>query len=149
MPALVSTQLPPFSSPLSPPPLLIFIRQPSPVQSSTGILNTNPFYLKFITGNIRIMPGMQTVTAYNGREYTHTPYNLTVARKERCTFRDASGTLVTPQKEAAAHYHCHVVCLKAVDPAFVPQSLRVPVDILSQLLPIHREYLSGTFGLSI
>ena len=146
MSALVSTQLSPFSSPLSP---LIFIRQPSPVQSSTGILNTNPFYLKFITGNIRICQGCkQSLRTMEGNIPTP-PYNLTVARKERRTFRDASGTLVTPQREAAAHYHCHVVCRKAVDPAFVPQNLRIPVDILSQLLPIHREYLSGTFGLSI
>ena len=65
------------------------------------------------------------------------PYNLTVARKERRTFRDASGTLVTPQREAAAHYHCHVGCINAIDPTFVPQSLNIPVDILSQLSPIH------------
>ena len=37
------------------------------------------------------------------------------------------------------HYHCHFGCIKAV---FVPQSLDVPLDILSQLLPIHWEYFS-------
>ena len=150
-PLLVPTQLPPspasslssLSSPRAPPPL-IFIGQPT----ASPAVNTNPFYLKFITGNIRMCQGCRQSLRTMAGNIPAPPYNLTVARKERRTFRDASGTLVTPQREAAAHYHCCVSCIKAADPTFLPQSLQVPVDILSRLLPIHQEYLSGTFGLT-
>ena len=31
--------------------------------------------------------------------------------------------------ESPAHYHRHIFCIKAVDSTFVPQSLRIPVDV--------------------
>ena len=77
------------------------------------------------------------------------PYDITFARAERCPYRDVLGNLVTPQKKTAAHYHVHIDCVKAADPNFVPMSLHIPSDIYSQLNPVHREYLSGVFELSM
>ena len=72
-----------------------------------------------------------------------------IARAERRQFRDTSGALITPRKKTATHYHCRLDCVVAVEPNFVPLSLYVPTDIYSRLLPVHRQYLYGVFGLSL
>ena len=61
------------------------------------------------------------------------PYDLTIARAERCQFRDTSGTQITPHKETVAHYHCRLDCVVAVEPNFVL------TDIYSRLLLVHRQ----------
>ena len=73
--------------------------------------------------------------------------DLTIARAEIRPYCDSSGNLITPLKESAVHYHCHIWCIKAVEPLFVPSALRIPVDIYNQLTPIHWDYLRGTFGM--
>ena len=91
--------------------------------------NCNPFYLKFITGNIRMCQGC------------------------RHTLRLADGAVPPPLNDliiarAEIHPYRHIWCIKAVvEPLFVPLSLRIPMDIYHQLTPIHWEYLRGTFGL--
>ena len=120
----------------------------SPAQFSVSH-NSNPFYLKFISGNIRICQGCRSSLRATDGTIPLPPYNLTIARAERRTFRDTSGNLVTPNKESVSHYHCQVECIKAVEPFFVPQALRVPVDVHSRLQAIHRDYLSEQFGLSL
>ena len=57
-------------------------------------------------------------------------------RAEIHPYRDSSGNLITPCKESAVHYHCHIWCIKAVEPLFVPSALRIPVDIYNKLTPI-------------
>ena len=51
------------------------------------------------------------------------PNDLTIARAEIHPYRDYSGDLITPCKESAVHYHCHIWCIKAVEPLFVPSAL--------------------------
>lgn len=110
---------------------------------------SNPFYVKFITGNIRMCQGCRTTLRTKEGLTPPPPHDLTIARAERRPYRNASGTLVTPTRETASHYHCREECVKAADPGFVSVSLRVPVDIYNQLNAIHREYLNGQFGLSV
>ena len=151
----------PSSSNLPQPPPLIFVGQsnnyssPQPLStvqsssmSSTLPPNTNPFYLKFIAGNIRICQGCRASLRTEGTIPAQ-PYDLTVARAEKRPYRDSTGNLITPQKCTTSHYHCRVECIQAVEPHFVPRSLRIPADIYSQLSPVHREYLSAVFGLSL
>ena len=38
------------------------------------------------------------------------PFDLVMARAERCTFRDKSGVLVTPLQQQPSHYHIHLDC---------------------------------------
>ena len=41
------------------------------------------------------------------------PFDLVMARAERCTFRVKSGVLVTPQQQQPSHYHIHLDCARA------------------------------------
>ena len=68
------------------------------------------------------------------------PFDLVVTCAER---QDSRGILVTPRSEQAVHYHLNIQCVRAVEPTlnFVPQSLKIPPDILPKLTAIHREYL--------
>ena len=68
--------------------------------------------------------------------------DLTIARAEIRPYCDSSGNLITPHKESAVHYYCHIW---HIEPLFVPSALRIPVDIYNQLIPIHWDYLQGTF----
>ena len=77
------------------------------------------------------------------------PFDLVMARAERCTFRDKSGVLVTPLQQQPSHYHIHLDCARAVEPNFVPLALHVPPDFLPNLTIIHHEYLQLLFGLSL
>ena len=119
------------------------------VSHYTAPANTNPFYLKFVTGNIRVCQGCRNALRRPDGAIPNPPYDLTVARAERRPFRDTSGNLITPKKEIAAHYHCRVECIKAAEPNFVPWSLHIPRDIYHQLGAFHREYLSMAFGLGV
>ena len=75
------------------------------------------------------------------------PHDLTVARAEKQPYHDSSGNLITPRKESTAHYHCHVSCIRAVEPLFIPSSSTIPADIYSCLISTHWEYIQGTFNI--
>ena len=57
------------------------------------------------------------------------PNYLTIARAEIRPYGDSSENLITPHKESTVHYHCHIWCIKAVEPLFDPLSLGIPMDI--------------------
>ena len=122
----------------------------TPRSQSSSILppNTNPFYLKFISGSIRMCQGCRS-SLRPGGSIPNPSYDLTVARAERHPYQNSSGVLVMPSKESTSHYHCCVQCIQSCNPNFVPGSLRIPADIYSQLNSVHREYLCGAFGLSV
>ena len=63
-------------------------------------------------------------------------------------FRDKSGTLVTPLQEQTCHNHLSLQCVKAVEPHFVPFSLKVPLDVIPGLTAVHKEYLRLVFGIT-
>ena len=73
--------------------------------------NCNPFYvqLKFITGNIRMCQGCQHTLRLVYGTVPPPPNDLTIARAEIRPYCDSSGNLITPLKESAVHYHCHMV----------------------------------------
>ena len=90
--------------------------------SMTTLATTNPFYIKVITGNIRICQGCRD-TLYTVDGQIPAPpymYDLTIARAEQLSYRDTSGNLITPRKATTSHYHCWIECIKAAEPNFVP-----------------------------
>lgn len=122
----------------------------SAVQStSTNLPNTNPFYVKFIQGNIRICQGCRSTLRSQDGSIPNPPFDVIIARAERRSFRDKSGVLITPRQEQTCHYHLRLDCVRAVEPNFVPLALRVPADVLPSLSVIHREYLRLVFGLDM
>ena len=54
---------------------------------------------------------------------------------ETRSFRDADGTLRTPMRPSAAHYHACLVCIRAVEPHFVAS--RILADVTQLLTPQH------------
>lgn len=121
----------------------------SPISSSSTIQqpNTNPFYVKFLQGNIRMCQGCRSVLRLADGSIPAPPFDLIIARAERRSFRDKFGTLVTPQREQVCHYHLRLDCVKAAEPTFVAVALRVPEDVSLQLGVVHKEYLRLVFGI--
>ena len=77
------------------------------------------------------------------------PNDLTIARAEICPYHDSSGNLITPHKESAVHHHCHIWCIKAVDPLFVPSSLRIPMEFTISLHPYSGNICEEHLGCSL
>ncbi len=122
---------------------------PQPVYSNTPgpEPNLNPFYLKFITGNIRTCQGCRGSLRAADSSIPASPNNLCVARSEKRAYRNNSGTLVTPTTFKPSHYHSVLTCVQAAEPYFMPYSLKVPPDVYSQLTFEHKQYLWMHFGL--
>ena len=117
--------------------------------SSTSVPNTNPFYVRFIEGNIRKCQGCKGFLRDSNGGIPAPPFDVCTARAERRTFRDAAGFLRIPQREQPAHYHLNLSCIRAVSPGFVPASLVVPDDIRQTLNTVHTEYLRLVFGVTL
>ena len=73
--------------------------------------NTNPFYTKFMQGNIRICQGCRNTLRLLDGSIPAPPFDLVIARAERRSFRDKSGTLITPRQEQTCHYHLRLDCV--------------------------------------
>ena len=56
--------------------------------------NCNPFYLKFITGNIRMCQGCRHTLRLVDGTVPPSPNDLTIARAEIHPYRDSSGNLI-------------------------------------------------------
>lgn len=110
--------------------------------------NVNPFYLKFIAGNIRVCQGCKGSLRMKDNSIPLPPFDVVIGRAERRQFRDSKGNLITPRSEQAAHYHLNLQCIKAVEPGFVPQSLTIPPDVLPRLTAVHKEFLRLVFQIS-
>ena len=110
------------SLPHSLPPPLIRMDPPGPSQPA----NVNPFYIKFIVGNIRVCQGCKGSLKTVDNHIPTPPFDIAAARSENKPFRDASGNLITPKRATVYHYHCHPQCIRAVEPHFVLSSLLIP-----------------------
>ena len=119
-----------------PPPLISVAKQ-----------NVNPFYLKKLTGNIRICQGCRGSLRLVDGNIPNPPYDLLVARLEKRQFQDQSGALKTPSRASAAHYHARLACVRAGDPGFIANSLVILADIAMVLTAQHQELLLVEFGL--
>ena len=120
-----------------PPPPLIRMDSSSPPSPSEPP-NVNPFYVKFITGNIRVCQGCKGSLKTTDNHVPTSPFDMAVAHAENRPFRDTSGNLVTPKRVTVYHYHCRPQCIQAVEPYFILSSLLIPNDIKPKLTPVHK-----------
>ena len=109
----------------------------------------NPFYLKKLTGNIWVCQGCRGSLWLADGRIPDPPYSFVVARLEKRPFRDQSGTLKTPSRPAAVHYHARLPCVHAGDSSFVPTALLVPTDVAVMLSSEHLQLLQLERGLQI
>ena len=105
-----------------PPPLISVPLTPPtpPTPPAPPAPNVNPFYLKFIKGNIRVCQGCRGSLKTSDGAVPSPPFDLTVARAEQRPFRDTTGNLISPKRPTVYHYHCKLECIKAVEPQFIP-----------------------------
>ena len=132
-------------TPVVGPPPLIPVSGPS---TEPLVPNVNPFYCKFLGGNIRVCRGCRGNLRTADGGIPPPPYDMIIARAERCTFRNSSGELITPRRETVCHYHCKVECLRAAEPGFVCSSLHIPQDIYRKVNPVHIQHLQQSFNIS-
>ena len=116
---------------------------PSPVPP-----NTNPFYVRFIEGNIRMCQGCKSFLKCANGSLPAPPFDLCCARAEKRSFRDSNGILRTPNKEQPSHYHINLPCIRAASPSFVPSSIFIPPDVMPKLSAVHKEYFRLVFHVS-
>jgi hypothetical protein len=124
------------------------VTSPTMQLSVTPQPNNNPFYVKFIQGNVRMCQGCKSTLRLADSTVPPPPFDLAIGRSERRQFRDKNGTLITPRQEQTCHYHLRLDCVISAEPTFVPKSLRIPQDILPLLTIVHREYLRLVFQLT-
>ena len=96
----------------------------SPFPPNFAVQPTNPnlFYLKLITGNIRMCQGCRGSLRCADSTIPDPPYNLCIARAEQRPYRDPSGNLVTPTAYKPSHYHVALTYIRAVEPSFLPHA---------------------------
>ena len=139
-----------FGTPTSVPQPLSGIQQPaqSPVQYQQK--NSNPFFVRFITGNIRICQGCRGSLRLSDGSVPLAPDNIVIARLEKRPYFDkAAGTWCYPHKETHSHYHSRLACVVKAEPLFIPSALQVPPEIFTDLLPEHKVLLTTEFGLAL
>ena len=96
----------------------------------TQVPNTNPFYLKEITTQIKVFQGSTRSLKSTKGELQPPPYDYCVARKERRPYTDrGTGQLRTPSRESDAHYHLREKCVKVAEPSFIRTSLLISEDL--------------------
>ncbi len=98
-----------------------------------------PFNLCMISGNISKCAGC-------GNKYGKPPvppYDLCVQHREWRLFTSPSGG---PQsKFSPAYYHVNVLCITRNWPLFSPMNLTISPEMLSKLMPVHKDFLAS-FG---
>ena len=95
----------PFGTSSVPPPLSGIQQQAhSPVQHLEK--NSNPFFVRFIAGNIRVCQDCRGSLRLSDGSVPSTPNNIVITHLERRQYFDkASGMWRYPQKETLNHYH--------------------------------------------
>ena len=123
----------------------------TPSDTPSATFNPNPFYLKFIRGNIRTCQGCRGSLRAGDSSIPDAPNDLCIARAEKRPYRDNSGKLVTPTTYKPSHYHAQLSCIRAAEPSFLPHhgSLNVPPDVAEQLTPEHKHLIWMQLGLQL
>ena len=138
----------------STPPFVPQVYQPQSLvsrQSSPSIQpQSHPFFVRFISGNIRTCQGCRESLRLPDGTIPNPPNDIVVARLERRPYFDrSSGDWCFPRRETNSHYHFKLSCVVKADPLFVPSTLQVPPDVIEDLTPDHLELVAAEFGLTI
>ena len=115
------------SLPSAPPPL---------IPCTTSPINTSPFTLAFIGGNIRVCRGCRQKFV----KPPLPPNNLCVRHQEWQEFTPA-GSSCCQRRFGNVYYHCNLACVVSRCPGFTPTMLVIPPTILVQLLPVHTTFI--------
>lgn len=104
-------------------------RQTPPVSSASYYgqterptpISVNPFFVRKISGNIRICQGCRSSLRTSDGSIPPPPMDITIARLEQHSYYDkAAGSFCTPKKESNSHYHPRMSCITLAEPYFQP-----------------------------
>ena len=121
--------------------------QPPNVQQQRNNLSTSPFSIKFLTAAIKICAGCRAgfARAVDGKSCLPPPYDLCLVHKEQHLYYN----VVNGRQQLSAlnnvHYHANTTCPKARFPAFAPNSVQVPQELISKLKASHWSFLFDMF----
>ena len=122
---------------------------PTNVSSPSTPLNPNPFYLKFICGNIRTCQGCRGSLRASDSSIPDAPNDLCIVRAEKRPYRYNSGNLINPATFKPSHYHVQLSCVRAAEPSFISTALNIPADVLEQLTSDHKYLINMQLGLQL
>ena len=76
------------------------------------------------------------------------PHDLCLQHEEWRTFTPP-GSTDKQSRYGNVYYHCNLVCVMAVWPAFIASLVVVSLEMQSKLLPEHKHFIYSTFGIFI
>jgi len=135
----------PFSA-VSMPPLgavnYLSQRQANPLHPQS-----NPFFVKFLTKQIKVCQGCRSgyQRGLNG-DALPPPYDIVIGHFERQQYSYQVTGITRLSRETCAHYHAFPQCILAKFPNFQPTELSIPNEVLLKLNATHKSFLNSTFG---
>ena len=105
------------------------------------------YHLKFIKGNN--YTSMSWCWSTSDGAVPSPPFDLTVAHAVQHPLCDTTGSLITPNRPTVYYYHFKLECIKALEPQFIPSSIRIPADVCSKLCTAHVQHMMSTFRTTV
>ena len=106
-------------------------------------LPSNPFFVKFLTKQIRICQGCRSGYKRNEKgELLPPPDDLIVGHFECRTYNDQVTGIARLSRETCVHYHASPRCIYAKHPNFQPSKVCVPSEVMGRLHSIHKLFLN-------
>ena len=117
-------------------------RQTNPLQPQS-----NPFFVKFLSKQIRICQGCRSRYQRNlNGDPLPPPYDIIIGHFERQQYSDQVTGLTRLSRETCVHYHAFLQCIYAKFPDFQPTELSIPKEVFIKLNATHKSFLNDTFG---
>jgi hypothetical protein len=107
-----------------------------------AVVSVGPFQVKLLTPSIKVCAGCR-----GGYDRAPPPMDIILVRKERHLYYNAVNQRQQLSALSNVHYHANVVCPRLKFPLFEPNSVEVPEEVRSKLLPEHWLFLLQTFGI--
>jgi hypothetical protein len=112
--------------------------------------NPNPFFLRFICGNIRICQSCRCSLRLQDGSVGRAPHDLCIGRLgKRQYYNNVTGSWCTPSKDTNSHFCARINCVRLASPTFVSSSLLISDEVRYQLTQTHKTYLLMEFEIEI
>ena len=101
--------------------------------------SSHPFFIRFITGNIRIVQGCKNSVRLSDGSIPSPPLDI-IDIVVLDIFDKKSGEWCYSYKDSHCHYH-RLSCIVKVELLFIPSSLQIPQELQQNLLTVTENFL--------